>query len=329
MHRAQFNGGAQYTTMLHLKPCNNMARTLHACDRCGQQFTRRDYLVKHLSRKSPCEERYDSAHTIAELRDIAASGGKRKTEECPCCGKMFVSMESLRYHRRENCCCMTADDPVALVGLALVQEQLEHVRQQVLSLSSLVQPPQVKLNPQNPQGLDTDKVVNNTHNTHHNTYHNTHTSNSHIVLNDFGQETRAHMQPTFLHQCVKRRDKGLLELLEKLHFSQDAQSNRNVKCTSVKRREVMVHEDGMWRYKQKDRVARTMVDNGHDIMQEHFEDNEDILREEVSPTMFDAIQGWLDTVRKDDKRTVKALLIDVYNLIKTYSNSSSKATVQL
>lgn len=284
-----------------------------ACQRCGQVFGRKDYLVKHLSRKQPCRPRSEDVAVSSEelLACLSAADAAKKTVACAC-GRLFASKDSLRYHRARHCKHdagelkpsqpQVQDDGPAL--LADLQRQVDELSRQLQTVQ------------QQQQGCSNSNNNNTT---------NSNNTEINIIVNSFGHETRDHMPPKFVHQCVKRRDKGLLELLQMLHYSPDVPGNRTVKCTSVKRGELMVHDDGMWQYRVKNDVVRAMVDNGHVIMQEHFEDHEDRLREEVSPTMFAAIQEWMNAVREEDKPTMASLLERVYNIIRTHACTANGA----
>lgn len=142
-----------------------------------------------------------------------------------------------------------------------------------------------------------------------------------IVVNAFGRETREHLTPAFIEQCVRRTDKGLLQLLKMLHFSNDAPGNNNVKLASIKRGDMQVFDGERWSFHPRERVVTQMITAGHGIMQEHFDDHEDEIRARMRQSLFDYIQAWLNGIQNDEQQYVRPLVQDVLALIKTYARA--------
>jgi hypothetical protein len=169
-------------------------------------------------------------------------------------------------------------------------------------------------NPTNPD--NTTNTNNNTTNVFNQTSIQNHVNvTNNVIVNAFGQEDVEHITPAFLDQCVRRTNKGMVELIEKIHFNKDKAENRNLKATNVKVPLIRYHDGTTWKYGRKDRILDQLVDKGHDMMQGHFEDHEDIIRESVSDSMFDHIHTWLDKVREKDRRTWDDVVTDIYILI--------------
>jgi mannose/cellobiose epimerase-like protein (N-acyl-D-glucosamine 2-epimerase family) len=111
-----------------------------------------------------------------------------------------------------------------------------------------------------------------------------------ITINAFGKESLDHISAQFLDQRVRRTDKGLVELIEKIHFDPGHQQNCNLKITNMRLPIMQIHNGTTWKYDRKERILNELVDKGHGMMQEHFDDHEDSIKEQLSETMFDHIR---------------------------------------
>jgi hypothetical protein len=160
----------------------------------------------------------------------------------------------------------------------------------------------------------TYKITNNLTNNHTNNNVNI-TQNCNIIVNGFGKEATDHISLGFLDQCLRRRDKGLIELIEKIHFDPERLENRNMQVTSRKDPMMIVHNGLRWKYEMKDSVLKQLVDKGHSIMQEHYGEHEERLRTLISQTMFACIQEWMDKMQEEDKKTVSKVIDALYLLI--------------
>ena len=139
--------------------------------------------------------------------------------------------------------------------------------------------------------------------------------NNHIVINAFGRESLEHVTPAFIDQCVRRTDKGIVELIEKIHFDPDVRENCNIKATNAKVPLVKYNDGARWKWGRKDKLLDEIVDRGHGLMQEHFDDHEDVMRNRLSISMFEHIRKWMDKMQDRDKKTWESVITDIYVLI--------------
>lgn len=157
---------------------------------------------------------------------------------------------------------------------------------------------------------NSNNTTNNTTNT------NSHNVNVTITYNSFGRETVAHLTPQFLSRCVMRRDKGLVDLLDKLHFDEQVPQNNNVRIPNMKQPVGQVrNETGEWTYMRKDKLLNQMYDRGSEILQEHFDDYQYQLRNATSQTMWEYIVKWMASVEDRDKNMIKDILVDIYVML--------------
>lgn len=283
----------------------------YVCERCGHTSKHKRDALRHLNRKYPCPPLLSQKSTQELAASIQNAVRPDKTVKCAC-GKGFKTHASMNYHKAHHC--RGVGNPTSVDRS---NEQPNSVVEQMLALQTQMLQLQEQI-----KTLSSGQSGQN-----HTTINATTTNNSVsigqqvnvVMINSFGNENLEHITPQFIEQCVRRRDKGLIELLERIHFSDGAPENNNVKVASMKRSEVQVFDGDRWKYHDKDRVVKDMVNAGHGIMQEHFDDNESSLRERVSLSLFQAIQMWLEGVHEEESDIIKPLMRDVFNLIKTYS----------
>jgi hypothetical protein len=149
--------------------------------------------------------------------------------------------------------------------------------------------------------------------TNNNTTNNV--QNNTITINGFGKEDTSHITHQFMRSCVKRRDKGMVELVQKIHFDDDCPQNRNLKITNKKLPFIQAHNGEKWQYCKKDKVLTDIVENSHMMMQEHFDDHEQEFKSNMSNTMYECINEWLEKIRDQDKKVLESVLTDIYLLI--------------
>lgn len=288
------------------------------CQRCGHTAKRKGDMVKHLQRKMECPPVY--AHDSPRVLIDALFCKSARTIACLDCGKAFKSDSSLRGHRLYYCrsrhseTCLAAqqegepkyakddsndDDGSGSGGASYtdLQSQLRHLAKQVEMLSQSSSTATASTTNHITQTVVTNNINNN------------------ITINGFGKETIDHITTQFLDQCVRRTDKGLVELIEKIHFHPAHQENCNIRITNVKLPIMQVHDGMTWKYDRKDRVLSELVGKGHGMMQEHLDDHEGRIRDQVSETMFDHIRRWMDKMQDRDKKTLEGVLVDMYILI--------------
>jgi hypothetical protein len=155
--------------------------------------------------------------------------------------------------------------------------------------------------------------IKNSHNCSIQNSNNTQVTN--ITVNAFGQETLQHISTHFLDQCVRRRDKGLVELIGKIHYDTKHAGNNNMKITNRKDSVMMVHDGNRWRFERKESVLKQLMEKGHALMQEHFDDHEERMKNMISQTMFGVIQDWMDKMQEEDKNTIAKVIDGLYLLI--------------
>jgi hypothetical protein len=267
------------------------------CVRCGYATLHMTSMKRHLQRSTPCKA------TLCDLSPQEVHNGlfpkDEKKRGCVCdgCGKHFRTKYSLHYHVNAPRACRARDEVVVVPTAS---------SSQAVSATTT--------NNNNNNNNNSITVNQNIYN---------HTQNN-IVINAFGRESMDHLTRSFLDQCLRRRDKGIVELIERIHFDPMHQENCNVKATNAKLPLVKIHDGHTWKYARKDRILSDLVDKGHGIMQEHFDDHEDTIRDATSDTMFNLIKRWMDKMQEGDKKTWEGVLTDMYILILNATTNSEQ-----
>lgn len=264
---------------------------LWKCPRCHYETKYKHSIKKHLTRQYECP----ATHCDTPYVDILDSMFPSETQKtcpyvCDHCSKGFTTRQARWTHKKT---CKKANE-------------LQNPSQTQASIT----------NNTNAHNSNAHNTNTNSHNNHsHNTTNNI--VNNHIHINAFGKEDLSHITKAFLTQSVKRRDKGLVELMRKIHFDRKVPGNRNIRIRNKKKSLIEYHNGKRWIYEDKSKVLNDVMDKGQNMMQDHFDEYNKTIREIAPKYWYDAITDWLTKV-KDGKTAearvaLKALHIMILN----------------
>jgi hypothetical protein len=264
------------------------------CKRCGFKSRYKGVLKTHLTKKKPCDclsGNVTREDCLMELKDNRTQDDG--VHVCQYCNKPYKTRQSKCRHEK-GCCQKPGGSGAHEKSMEALCEIVEQLKNEVNQLKR------------------TNRPTNCT-----NTTNNIINSNSQtIVVNAFGRETTDHLSDAFLMKCIKRTNQGLVQLLEKLHFDPEVKENANVRILNKKLPLAEVRDEaGDWRYACKDTVITDMVDRGQGILQEHFDDNQEEIKDCVSGAMFDYIVNWFHKMEDKDKSVLEDVLTNVYILL--------------
>lgn len=282
---------------------SNQPTPAYQCKRCGYASEYKHCLERHLHKKIPCLPLLSDAEGLLESqRSQFARSESKKTIPCQKCGKLFS--HSCSMYRHKKYCNQTTDsekDKTTQERLNRVEEQLQtvtnnpaHIHYQTTNQSNC-----------NNNNNNTIQVVN--------------------VVHAFGNETIAHLNHGFLSQCIRRTNKGFIELLKKLHFDPNVPENDTVRIMNKKLPLAEIRDaKGEWAFARRDKVMSEMIDKGQGILQEHFDDYQEEIRIDTSETMWNYIVKWMEKMSDRDKTTIEDVLLDIYVLLLNNSRKESK-----
>jgi hypothetical protein len=144
------------------------------------------------------------------------------------------------------------------------------------------------------------------------------TINNNIQINGLGKEDVSGISEHMLDTCIRRTSLGLIELVKNIHF--DNACNRNVRAKMDNKEYIEYHNGDEWNYDVKGPVLKTIVDNGHRMMSEHFDDHTDRLKKHMSHAMFDYACDWLRKMEKHNISAYTEVMEKVFVLIVNQSN---------
>ena len=276
-------------------PSDRLVMTIPAlfkCERCHYETIYLSTLKKHLSRKKPCQPLYCTRSCEELLSDYTRVNKHTGAYKCTFCDKVFGTRQGKYNHQQV---CIVKQELQDNICQGLVDKIKESVIQSMKDRPVTI--------------INNNTTINNT-------------ANNTIHINAFGKENLDHIPKSFLDQCVKRRDKGLLELVQKIHFDERVKENHNLKITNKKMPFIHMHNGNKWMLEKKDKVLNQVIDKSHGMMQNHFEDYEDEYKETryLSENMLNYVREWLEKVSDKDRQVYDSLLTDVYLLIYNATN---------
>lgn len=149
----------------------------------------------------------------------------------------------------------------------------------------------------------------------HNTTNTTNTYN--IQINAYDRPNISYLTPGFLTQCVRRRDKGLCELIEHIHYHPDHIENHNIRVQNKKLNWIETHNGERFVYQDKNKVLDELIREGYEILEEHYAENEEDIQEALNhnETRLEEIREFLEKCRDQDINVIAPLKQNVYLLI--------------
>jgi len=299
---------------------------LHECPSCGYTTRYKCAMKAHLNRKTPCAKTTSTTMAVALSQiqggrgadcDDSEGGGdifdgtryrnrRTKTDgsevRCDLCGRGFNHRSALCRHKK-TCNCGRAGTVSSLTSR--VETDMAQMKDRYEELS--------------------DKINNNDVIKSSVTIYNTHINNNSFEINAFGRESVREISQDLLDTCLRRTSKGLLELVDHIRFDAEQNRNRNVRACITHPDIVEYHDGKAWQYGQKSHIVKRVVEQGHEIMQEHFDDHSDRLKKNMSHSMFDFVCSWLQKMERNNHIVYTDVMAEVYLLILNRSRDLSSS----
>jgi transposase-like protein len=255
----------------------------YTCKRCHYTTPYIASLKRHLGRVNHCPHTYSSDSCEMLLNDLIQKKNDEKRYKCRHCDKTFKHRQTRYAHEKTHSSHGSADLAKQVADITLLVKSLQ-------------------------ESLKSQTVMNANIN-------NGNITNNNITINAFNKEDLSHITKQFLDRCVVRRDKGLKELVQKIHYDENAKSNYNLRISNMKHPFIQYHNGTKWQYEKKDKILREVIDKSHSIMQDHFDEYVDEFKNDMSETMFCCIKEWLGKMSEKDRKVIEPLLDDLYLLI--------------
>lgn len=298
---------------------------MYSCPRCEYTTDRRSNYLSHLRRKTPC-------YTGGNISKVQPASSSEDSNNDGVDFPVMASTHPLCFRGQQDRSCPTTFPFVCETCGERFRHRSNLSRHK--SHRHPVSPPNMLEQGERIQNLETELSTlrehirdhpSTTHNNNNN--NNTHNNSINININAFGRENTSNLSPELLTRCIKRTTKGLVELVEKLHF--DEISNRNLRATLQHPEQVEYYDGTNWKYAPRGRVMRQVVDSGHSIMSEHYDNNSENIRKSMTISLYDFVQGWMKKMDRTNASTYADAMNEVYccvlNRTRELSSESSDA----
>jgi hypothetical protein len=147
----------------------------------------------------------------------------------------------------------------------------------------------------------------------------------------FGRESSTHMtsDAEFMTQCVRRREKGVIEFIEGKHMSAAHPENHNIRVTNIKMNYVQIFDGSHWMLHDKDEIIDEMVIDAINALHDHFDDITPNLQQSLLKYHWMAgdIQKFFKEInnkkmrKKMIKKICKKVFISIINFSRNYPKS--------
>ena len=241
---------------------------------------------------------------------------------CPNCNRVYAQQAGLSRHKR-SCkfdAYQSEKPPVTdnvhgqlMVMMERMYEQMKVMEQEIRELK-----------------LRNSTVTNNTSINTTDSSSTTIAPCTNITINQFGVQDRSYIGEKFLHTCVRQKVLGIVELAKAVHFHPDHQENHNIRAGSLtsvdKQNRLQVHNGKQWEYADLKDVLTKVFNMNYQILDEHLNDNADLLRSLYGEHTFRITNQWYDVMRncnfnssrdfKDAIHKLKLMVLSNSGLIK-------------
>lgn len=222
---------------------------LYTCPRCNYETSYKQNIKAHVNRKNLCPPNFldisrdELLNFIEESR--VTSCPSKKTYKCEICNACFESKQAKYSHKQRCIVKNTSQEAMSTTDVKVLHEQILKKIEDTL------------LRSEPRQNIGTQNNINTQNNTI-------------IVLNNFGDESYHHITDEFLQKCLENRYEGVKELIAKIHFSDEAKENRNIRMKSLKHNQVEVANDQTWVVRDTSETTDAMIRKGSSLLKQYY-----------------------------------------------------------
>lgn len=134
-------------------------------------------------------------------------------------------------------------------------------------------------------------------------------------IRPFGDEDTTILTPAFLDQCLRRTDKGHVELVNFMYFF--CKHNQCVKA-SRQLRSLLAYDGEVWVRQHENDIIDGMIRKSYDVLRDHIDANVTRLRQEFSESLFDAVWEYLDKIDNKDLNIYMKLRPKILRVINNF-----------
>jgi hypothetical protein len=257
------------------------------CKRCHYQTDVKANLITHFKRKNVCQPK----HSDIDIEDLINEFDKkdRNILICRFCGKVFKYQSGTSRHEKK---CKETQDNVNT--LDILNERINDLENKLKERAT--------------------HITNVTNNINIQTQNNVQNNVQNNTIN-FGKENVEFLADSFIRRCLFRAPDGVTDLTKKIHFNPEKPEYHNVTTTNKKDGFLEVFKNGKWVYDDKNKVLDSLIKQSFDIISSHYDQFDDEIKAELSPTNFKRVDRFVESVLNQDKTIQNSLRKCLYLLI--------------
>lgn len=190
---------------------------------------------------------------------------------CKHCNKTFEHRQS-KYRHQQECSYKMNNDILEL-------------RDEIMELKKLIDK-----NPKNTINIE-----------------NVENMNIEIVINNYGYENIEYISNDYLSKLLELPLSAIKRLVKCIHFNKNHPENQNLKITNKKLPYISLFSTNKWLLEDKKEVIESLVDNGYNIIDEHYIE----VGENLTEKQRERYKKFQFNYENDDTKLKKKLLKDV------------------
>jgi len=233
-----------------------------SCPRCGILLASKGQLLIHLKSKTVCEPTVSDISRVDILKQHDRFN-LNKTVECQHCKKPFSYKN---YSRHSKICknrpSSSIEKPPNQLIKDITEGDDEEVKISKSALTAIVSSVVSELMKKKNIFSNTTHITNITNNNSVN--------NNNIQINSFGNEDTSHLSHEFLSRCLCNPSKGLTNLIDTIHYSDDNPANRNIRFKSTKKNTFEKYLDNQWIECDASNTLDELIRKGYRVMNAHY-----------------------------------------------------------
>ena len=227
-------------------------------------------------------------HLESKKHKIRISTENKDLHICTTCQKGFSYLSGL-YRHRAKCKENQVKDPPKLD----LETEFQKLQKKIEVLEK------------NAIANNTTKIENQNIKTQNNTINNIKNQKNNIIINCFGNENLTHLTDKVIISCMNQIYGSIPLLIEKIHFDPEHPENHNVKITNTKLPHAKImNSKKEWQVVNKKDTIHSMVENGYNMLDEHFQEKSHKL-EEMKQRHFRDFQTKYEEADKDTMKGIK------------------------
>ena len=262
----------------------------YKCPRCGYETHIKTIYIRHLSRKSLCENKYDVDDLNNEyikynikskiktnvkptkITQKNTSYPQNNTKlECKYCERNYSRIDSLNRHLK-ICKSKKKDDEEKKNLLNLIELLNRQLEEQRENMYKQLEEQKKEKEEYKKEKEEYKKQINElikktginigTQNNIHNT----------INILAYNNTDLSHLTDKDYLKCLKHSNFCIPQLIEKIHFNPQKPENHNIYISNLKNNYVMIYNGSKWMINDRDESIQSLIDDKESIIEQKLEE---------------------------------------------------------